>query len=285
MRGSLSAMRDVMWIVCGLVVISALPDAASAAPPSCTKAAQRKVRAAAEKAVKAKDYKAAIARLEPVRAACGDAPDAVESAWLAADLAAAYEKAGQPLACEQLMAQLASPRARVADAGNDKVLKAIEYNLDRCSKAIDAQYAAIKPGGCALTIEHAVATAAAPAALVPRGATAACIALVPGTPAKHAEPDDVTCPQAVLVWKAARLERQSLTTASTAGTADAISDSSICCNLTSIAAGTRDGKHLVRVRGDGRDCNGGTADAATDLYYEWKGTSLTTVLDRLTSTH
>ncbi|MBC7973921.1 MAG: hypothetical protein H7138_02970 [Myxococcales bacterium] len=76
-----------------------------------------------------------------------------------------------------------------------------------------------------------------------------------------------------------------LTTTSKAGTADAISDSSICCNLTSIAAGTRDGKHLVRVRGDGRDCNGGTADATTDLYYEWKGTSLTTVLDRLTSTH
>jgi len=41
----------------------------------------------------------------------------------------------------------------------------------------------------------------------------------------------------------------------------------------------------VRVHGQGRDCNGGTADAATDVIYEWKGQTLTVVRDASAAFH
>jgi hypothetical protein len=261
---------------------------ASAGPRrDCAKAAMRKVRAAADKAVQARDYKKAIGLLEPMQQACGATGAPIESAWLAADLAAAYEKTGQLVECQRLMAPLSHPSSSVAATGNAKVMKAIEHNLDRCSKALDAQYATIKPGGCTLAIDRAIATAAAPAALVPPGATAACVALVPGTRARDAEDGDVTCPRVALIWKAAKLERQDL---ASSGTSDALTDDSVCCNLSAIAAGTLAAgtladKTLVRVHGQGRDCNGGTADAATDMFYEWKGTTLTLARDASVSFH
>ena len=59
----------------------------------------------------------------------------------------------------------------------------------------------------------------------------------------------------------------------------------MCCNLSSIAAGTVGGKMLVRVRGHGRDCNGGTADAASDAFYEWNGKALSSLLDASVGFH
>jgi hypothetical protein len=271
------------WILGGVLgVIAGLCGVALAEPAAdCGKAALRKLRASAEQAVQAKDYKTAIRILEPSSAACaGTAP--VERAWLAADLAAAYDKTGQYVACQRLMAPLSHPSSDVSDARDAKLTKAIAYNLERCSKALDAQYAALKPGGCTLTIAHAIASAAVPAALVPKGATAACVALVPGTRAKTAEDGDVTCPRVALIWKAAKLERQDLTSS---GDHDALGDDSVCCNLSAIAAGTVDNKALLRVHGHGRDCSGGTADAATDMIYEWKGQALTLVLDASATFH
>jgi hypothetical protein len=265
-----------------LGVLTGLCSAAAAEPArDCGKAALRKLRASADQAAQARDYKKAIRILEPSSSGCaGSAP--VESAWLAADLAAAYEKNGQYVECQRLMAPLSHPSERINQGGNDKLVKAIAYNLDRCSKALDAQYAALKPGGCTLTIEHAIASAAVPAALVPKGATAACVALVPGTRAKDAEDGDVTCPRVALIWKTAKLERQALTSG---GDHDALTDDSVCCNLSVIAAGTVDNKTLLRVHGHGRDCSGGTADAATDMIYEWKGQALTLVLDASAAFH
>jgi len=262
-------------------VIAALGCVAHAEPArrDCSKAAMRKARGAADKAVQAKDIKAAIALLEPFVRECADAKDPVARGWLAADLAVAYEKNGQALECQRLMAPLSHPKSGLQEAGNDKLVKAIQYNLDRCSKALDAQYAALKPGGCTLTIDHVISAAAAPASVVPKGATAACVALVEGTRpagASAEDSDDVVCPRVALVWKGARpaLERSELTSKG-----GALGDDSVCCNLSSIAAGTLDGKTLVRVRGQGRDCSGGTADTASDVVYEWKGTALTKTVD------
>lgn len=255
------------------------------APPGkrdCSKETIRKLRGDADKAVGAKDYARAVALLEPFLRDCSDAGDAVTRGWIASDLAVAYERNDQPVECARLMAPLAHPKSAVQQAGNDKLIKAIQYNLDRCGKALDAKFAAIKPGGCSLTVDRAVATAAAPAALVPGGAAAACVALVRGPkPAKSADDDpdskDVVCPRLALIWKSSKpaLERRDVTPAD----AGALGDDSVCCNLTSLAAGTVGGKTMVRVRGHGRDCNGGTADTASDVFYEWNGSALGVLFD------
>src|ERR1043165_533897 len=157
-------------LVIGCAAADAAPKAAAKPVTSCSRAAIRKARGDAEKAVRAKDYAKAIAMLEPLLAEGGDQQSITDHAWLAGDLAAAYERNGQYLECARLMAPLTHPKSGLQDAGSDKLNKAIEFNLDRCSKAIDTKYAAIKPGGCALTIDHAIASAAAPPALVPKGA-------------------------------------------------------------------------------------------------------------------
>ena len=45
------------------------------------------------------------------------------------------------------------------------------------------------------------------------------------------------------------------------------------------------GKTLIRVRGHGRDCSGGTADAASDAFYEWNGKALSSALDASVGFH
>jgi hypothetical protein len=248
----------------------------------------RKVRAEADKAATAKDYVRAIGLLEPFLHDCHDAKGLTDRAWLASDLAVSYDRNGQYVECQRILAPLSHPSSGLAESGSDKLVKAIEHNLDHCSKALDAKYAAIKPGGCTLTIDKAIATAAAPPAVVPKGATAACVALVRGKrPPKAAgdDPDsqDVVCPVVALIWKGAKpaLERQELTASGTG----ALGEDSVCCNLSSIAAGTLDGKTLVRVRGQGRDCNGGTADSAADTFYDWTGASLRSALDASVGFH
>ncbi|HEX3761946.1 MAG TPA: hypothetical protein VHW23_24770 [Kofleriaceae bacterium] len=265
--------------------------AAQAGPPrDCSKPAARKLRKDADQAAGAKDYAKAIALLEPFLRDCPvDDQDPVDRGWLASDLAVDYEKNGQLVECQRLLGPLSYPRAAVQRSGDDKLIHAIGYNLDHCSKAFDARYAAVKPGGCTLSLGRAIATAAAPAALVPRGAAAACVALVHGKPAVKSPDDDpesrdVVCPRVVLAWKGAKssLELQDLSGGDPGG---ALADDSVCCNLSTIAAGTVAGKTLVRVRGHGRDCSGGTADAESDMFYEWNGKALTPGLNASVSYH
>ena len=280
----------------GLALIGGVAHADKAKARDCSKAATRKVRADADKAVRAKDYPGAIALLEPFLRDCsggqgqgqGQGQGMTDRAWLASDLAVAYEKNGQYVECERVLAPLSHPKSGLQESASDKLVKAIDHNLDRCSKALDARYAALKAGGCTLTIDHAIATAAAPAALVPKGATAACVALVRGKASPKAPDDDpesrdVVCPAVALIWKGAKpaLERQELAS----GGSGPLGDDSVCCNLSSIAAGTMAGKTLVRLRGQGRDCSGGTADTASDVFYEWNGTTLSSTLDASVGFH
>src|SRR5262249_38056017 len=118
--------------------------------------------------------------------ACDDTKDPVESAWLAGDLAVAYWKDGQLVECRHLMEPLVFPKSDIARSGSEKVLNALQYNLDQCEKEFDLRYAALKDDACPLKIDDAVTAVALPAALAPRGASAACLALVPGTPAAGA---------------------------------------------------------------------------------------------------
>lgn len=58
------------------------------------------------------------------------------------------------------------------------------------------------------------------------------------------------------------------------GTLRAPSD---CCLIDSLSAGVVDGKPVVRLRGQGRDCSGGRAYFIADEIYEWRGTKLALV--------
>lgn len=248
-----------------LIVIPVLALPARAEPRDCSKATIRKQRAAADKAIAAKDPAKAIAILEPMVRDCEIAKDG-ERAWLSSDLAAAYDKAGRPLDCARLVAPLTHPSEHLSA----KVVKALDYNLQRCGKAIDAKFAALKTATCPAPPAGAIASTTVPASLNKKPGT--CLALLPGTAAPKGPDDDpdipnVACPIATALVPGAKPQ---------ALTGDgALRDESVCCNLDSIAVGAIDGKTLVRVRGHGRDCQGGTADQDTDMIYEWTGAALT----------
>lgn len=271
----------------GVSLLAALGGAAHAGPRrDCSKQAIHKVRAEADKVIAAKDYPKAISLLEPLLRDCGESQSLADRAWIASDLAVVYQRNGQYVECERLMAPLSHPRSGLREAGDRRLVKAVEFNLDYCSKALDAKFAAIKPGGCGLTVDQAIATASAPPALVPRGATAACVALVPGKPrpkTDDGDPEirDVVCPVVAVVWKGGKaLERKELP-----ASAGALGDENGCCNLSAIAAGTLGGKTLIRVRGQGLACGGGNSDTASDAIYEWAGGALTLSLDASVGFH
>ncbi len=250
-----------------LLLVPLLAGAAHADARDCSKPAIRKQRAAADQAVAAKDPARAIAILEPMVRDCEIAKD-TERAWLSSDLAAAYDKAGRAIDCARLVAPLTHPSAGLSG----KLAKALDYNLEHCGMAIDAKFAALKTAKCAAVPAGAVASTTVPAALAAKPGT--CFALLPGTAAAKGPDDDpeipnVACPVATVIAPGGK---QALT-------GDGVlRDESVCCNLDSIAVGAIDGKTLVRVRGHGRDCQGGTADADSDMIYTWAGGALTSLV-------
>jgi hypothetical protein len=190
----------------------------------------------------------------------------------ALDLAEKYESEGEYLACAQALAPI---RWRLSMVENGDLIEAVETTFNRCDEELEKQYEPIEAKGCDLEIEDAIAVTAAPPRLVPRAAKAACLALVPGSSGIQA-PDDGSrvCPRVALVWSAGGLHRRELRF-----DGGPLGDDGWCCNLESIAAGTLDGKTLVRVGGSGHPCGGGTAYEATQALYEWNGKSLASPLD------
>lgn len=94
-------------------------------------------------------------------------------------------------------------------------------------------------------------------------------------PANNPEFREATCPRVALVWRVgAKLKQREL--AVEGGAAD---DDDLCCQLTSISAGTLDGQTQVRVSGAGHPCRGGTAYDGTDVIYTWTGKALASPLD------
>jgi len=89
-------MRTISICMLGLVWLGGVAHAApKATKADCSKPAVRKARAEADKAVRAKEYPKAIALLEPVVRGCETEMSPTEHAWLAGDLAVAYDRNGQ----------------------------------------------------------------------------------------------------------------------------------------------------------------------------------------------
>lgn len=294
-------MRCKEWVsaavvvVLGLVLVLVLPPhataradkakkpkLAAATKVDCTTTAKRKARGIADKAVKAKDYKLAIATLEPYSQSCSASGDeATETAWLVGDLSVAYLLAADYIRCKGVLEPLIYPKSDVSRSGSDKLTSALQFNFDQCEKKFDAQYTALKSDKCPFTIDSANGSALAPASLVPRGATAACVALVSSDdkPApKKADDDDlapVSCPAVALVSKGAggKLTKRVL------GKLDG--DDTFCCGYNKIAVGIKDGQSLIRVGADTwvRECHGGTATTSLDTIYELKNNALEVIVD------
>jgi hypothetical protein len=267
--------------------LSALSEELSDAVWRRQRSCIRRARSQADKAVRAKDYPAAIALLEPLvehieEGSFGTVT--VDGAWLLNDLAFAYQRNHQYVECIQLVGTVS-----VAGDRAEKVLKAIDHNLDGCNKRLDAEYA-IQSGRCRISIDGAISTAALPSALAPRGAVAACVALVPGKRPPDTAPDEdpLVCPVVALVWKGAKgaIERKELRAADRDASRqlypDPLKDEDFCLGSSSIVVGTRDEKNFVRVIGEpGKNCQGRQCShiSSVDMFYEWNDDVLTPSLD------
>lgn len=248
----------------------------------CSTAAKRKARGVADKAVKAKDYKLAIATLAPYASTCSSSGDeAIETAWLRGDLAVAYELSGDYVACKAMMEPLVFPKSDVSRNGSDKLTSALQYNLDQCEKKLDDEFAALRSDACPFKVDDSDGAVAAPGSLVPKGATAACVAFVSAEDkpaAKKPDDDDlrpVSCPAIALVSKGpgAKLTRRVLGKPS--------DDETFCCGFNRLAVGVKAGQSLIRVSADTwvRECHGGTATTSLDKIFELKNNTLSIVVD------
>jgi hypothetical protein len=249
----------------------------------------RRLRAQADKAVRAKDYSSAIELLAPVVEHIEEGnfnTVTIDGGWLLNDLAFAYQRDHQYVACLQLIGSLS---LELGDGDADRLFKAVDHNLSGCRKRLDAEYA-IKSGGCRISIDGAIATVAAPRALMPEGAAAACVALVPGKRPPTAKEDEYApaCPVVALIWRGASgaVEREELPTAGPDAphqrSSDPLNEVDFCTGLSSIEVGTKDGKSLVRVSGaPDEHCRGHQClhIGSVDVFYEWNGEVLTPALD------
>lgn len=185
------------------------------------------------------------------------------------------EAAGQDeLGCARALAPITWSLSALSDDLRDEV----KASFARCLAAAERHYKQIKSGGCRLKIAGAISATAAPRAMVPRGAKAACVALFPGKPdVEVTSPDYDTgagCPRAELVWSSGKRQHRVLAFAG-----GPLADPVWCCRLDSVAAGNLDGQTVVRISGDGHPCGGGTAYEATDALYSWNGTALDSPID------
>jgi len=213
----------------------------------------------------------AVGLAYPARGAYADTLDLERVASARGDLERA--KRLDDLECTQLLAPIVWQLTALRDGDLEE---AIQRTFDRCSAALDQRYERFKPGGCRLKIAGALSTTAAPAALRPKGAKAACLALVPGPPRKAALEGHKrnVCARVALVWSARGLKRRELTF-----DGGPLADESWCCNLDTIAAGTLHGHTVVRVTGSGHPCDGGTAVEGSDAFYQWNGKALVSPTD------
>lgn len=267
-----------MMLLC-VAGIACLGSAAYAAPRDrdCSAAGLRRARDKADKAMHAHDPDTAIAILEPL-SECLDDGDVDSHAWVDSDLAEAYARQGRYSECANLMMPL---EWRTAKLSSERLVNAVRHNVERCINALDRRYRQIRSDGCQIEVDDAIATAPAPAALVPRGATAACVALLGGAPVVHrstAENASAGCRRIELVWSADHVEHRELVVEG-----GPLFEPDRCCRLDTIAAGTKDGQALVRIQGSGHPCGGYMTHHEIDVLYRWNGQALTPSVDMSTA--
>lgn len=267
------------------------------APPAtrgpCT-AEQVKVARAESKALfEQKAYRPAAERLATLLADCvlDNSRNADTTAtlpnldyyWVHSDLSFALHRAGDHVGCLATLAPLTTPRPPLSiylyDLDQDKVGKAILHNEAQCRTAHEAGRADFAASPCPFKTDGQAAAALGDV----------CIVLgPPGGPAdfeaslEAGRDISALCPSIAAFTRKASAEPVETLLEAEDGP---LTDTSSCCNLTEIAMATRDGKRMIRVRGGGRDCFGGTAEIDLDAIYEWKADSLKMIEDASVVSH
>jgi hypothetical protein len=197
--------------------------------------------------------------------------------WVHSDLALAQHRAGDHAGCLATLAPLTTPRPPLSiylyDLEEEKVGKALLHNEALCRDAHEATRKDFAAAPCPFKTDGQAAARLGDACLVlgPAGEYDAFQKALEEADEDGPGDADGLCPPVSAFTQKPGAEPVETLLQPAEGP---LTDTSSCCNLTEISTATRGGKRLVRVRGGGRDCFGGTADSDTDAIYEWTGDAL-----------
>lgn len=288
-------MRGITWIIGLAALLAGDSTRAEAGGPSCPHAEIVKARGLAEQRMKAGDYLAAVEILRPLRDKCaiysykdgsGERQADLDFFWIHSDLSFALYRAGRFGECLSVLAPLTYPGPPDGLSANglddQPVATAITYNERLCEAALTKRYdkLADKPCPHIARLSTEDRTSIALPEQVAQGNRFRCLQIDSG--ASHDERRQALaseqeldakklCPKVVATGLGGK-ERVVLEVSE--GT---LRSPSNCCLLDSLSAGMVDGKPVVRLRGQGRDCFGGRAYFIADESYEWRGTKLVLV--------
>ncbi|MBB4867744.1 hypothetical protein HNP46_006663 [Pseudomonas nitritireducens] len=248
---------------CSAALLIALCPLIASAAPDCSAAAL--ARPLVNDLFARKDYSEAIVRLEAVRdrqSQCSSKPDR-NWYWLRSDLALAYLKAGREQDCrKQLQPLINNPRSssdvNAVFPEDARLARALEINQRLCEEAHEKRLANFTQTTCQTSIPGALA-----GALTAQGT---CMALLPATTDTSG-----ACPSLEEWQGSKRLRRLHLVASDNRSP---LGDASLCCKIHSIRVAQADGKPLLRLQGEGRDCFGGSAYDLLDATYELNGSEL-----------
>ena len=261
---------------------------------ACTPEQVKTARAESKALFDQKAYRPAADRLTELMAACsfdnadesGTHPN-LDFYWLHSDLALALLKAGDAAGCMGVLAPLTTPRPPLSiylyDLEEEKVGKALLHNEELCRKAHESTRKDFAAAPCPFKTDGQAAALLGDACLVlgPAGEYDAFQKALEGD---DIGPDDADglCPSvSAFTQKPGAEPLETLLTPADGP----LLDPSNCCNLTELSTTTRNARRLLRIRGGGRDCFGGTADMDIDSIYEWTGTTLKLVDDTSVASH
>jgi hypothetical protein len=248
---------------CLTALLVALCPLVASAAPDCSPAAL--ARPLVNDLFARKDYGEAIARLEAVvdrQSQCSSEPDR-NWYWLRSDLALAYLKAGREQDCrKQLQPLINNPRSssdvNMVFPEDAKLALALETNQRLCNEAHEKRLAHFTQTACQTSIPGALAGALTP--------NSTCVALLPATADTPG-----ACPS-LEEWQGGKRLRQLHLVASDDNSP--LGDASLCCKIRSVRVAQANGKPLLRLQGEGRDCFGGSAYDLLDATYELNGSEL-----------
>lgn len=292
-------MRARQWLVRIAAILVGYATTAEAEESSCLHAEIVKVRGMAEQRVKAREYASAVELLQSLRAKCAiDSSKWVNDKkqvdldfyWIHSDLSFALYRASRFLDCLSVLAPLTYPGPPDGLSSNDldhhRVAKSIAYNEGLCEAALTKRYDKLEDKPCP-DIARSSAKDRYSIALpkeLSQGGRFRCLQIEGGAEsderkqalASNGEPDaKKLCPRIVAVGaKGDKKDRIALGVSE--GTLSSVSN---CCLVDKLSAGVVDGKQVVRLRGEGRDCFGGRAYFIADEVFEWRGNQLILVND------
>jgi hypothetical protein len=261
-------------------VVPAKPTPATRGP--CTAAEIKTARAEARAMFDQKAFRASADRLEALMADCvldDSTWNQDESAklpnldyyWIQSDLALALHRAGDHAGCLAITAPLTTPAPPLSiylyDLEEEKVGKALLHNEELCRKAHEAGRSDFKAPPCPFKTDGQAAAALGEACLV-LGASGDPVEFEKALDEEVGRDTSALCPTVSAFTRKGGAEPVETLLEARDGPLTDISD---CCNITEIATAVRKGARMIRVRGGGRDCFGGTAETDLDALYEWKG--------------